>query len=114
MSKQIRPLRQGDVLLIPAGRKLPGKLTGVDRDAGRVVLAYGEVTGHAHAIADNRAALYSDAATDRIFLEITAGLSGAPAALEHEEHATVTIDPGVYEVRRQREYQPAANRLVAD
>jgi hypothetical protein len=49
--KQVVQYRQGDVFLervasIPKGAKP------VKRDAGRVVLAYGEVTGHAHAIAD--------------------------------------------------------------
>lgn len=43
--------RQGDVLLRPV-TKTPGNLKKVPLDKGRVILAYGEVTGHAHAIAD--------------------------------------------------------------
>ena len=47
--------RQGDVL-IRRLKKLPPEPEGgsekVERDNGRVVLAYGEVTGHAHAIHD--------------------------------------------------------------
>ena len=45
-----RQYRQGDVLLIPTDA-IPEKAKRVTRDAGRIVLAYGEVTGHAHAIA---------------------------------------------------------------
>ena len=42
--------RQGDVLL-RAIDAIPDSATfTVERDAGRIVLAYGEVTGHAHAI----------------------------------------------------------------
>jgi len=41
--------RQGDVLLIRVDA-LPTGLREIPRDRGRVVLAYGETTGHAHAI----------------------------------------------------------------
>jgi hypothetical protein len=105
-----RPLRQGDVLLVP-GVALPAAAKPVARDAGRVVLAYGEVTGHAHAVLDRTATLYQD--TDRRFLEIVAGLD--VAELTHEEHGTITLTPDtVYEVRRQREYWPEATRNIAD
>ena len=50
-----RQVRQGDVLLVPASR--PGDAKPVGRDCGRVVLAYGEVTGHAHAIRSHGATL---------------------------------------------------------
>lgn len=110
-------LRQGDVLLVPVSSR-PGTFKEVPRDAGRVVLAYGEVTGHAHAILDERARLFTDLRdSDRRFLEITAGLgdlAALPAQLEHEEHATITVAPGHYEVRRQREHWPEQDRLVAD
>jgi hypothetical protein len=95
--------RQGDVLLIrrqgpPAakGRKVP-------REDGRIVLAHGEVTGHAHAIEADHAELY-EASDGTRWLEV----SGEPATLTHEEHGAVTLDPGIYEVRRQREYVPRA------
>lgn len=44
-----RLYRQGDVPLVPC-RKPSGSLQGKARDNGKVILAYGEVTGHAHAI----------------------------------------------------------------
>jgi hypothetical protein len=43
--------RQGDVL-VQRVTSIPEGDTAVARDNGRVVLAYGEVTGHAHAIAE--------------------------------------------------------------
>jgi len=100
--------RQGDVLLITTDQIPPG-LTSVPRDRGRVVLAYGEATGHAHAISEPGAELLSDAEVDRRFLVLA-----AQAVLTHPEHAPITLPAGSYQVRRQREYTPEAVRPVAD
>lgn len=101
--------RQGDVLIVPV-KSLPKNLDPVDREQGRVVLAHGEVTGHAHAIKDRNAALFRDPKLAAIFMHV----SDDPVALEHEEHATITIPPGNYRVICQREYSPEAIRNVAD
>jgi hypothetical protein len=102
--------RQGDVLII-ATRKIPNGLTPVKRDKGRVVLAYGEITGHAHAIASRDARLLEGEDLNVRFLEV---LADGGVALRHEEHATITIPRGTYRVVRQREYAPDAIRNVAD
>jgi hypothetical protein len=102
--------RQGDVLIerIPSLPKGAKKLA---RENGRIILAHGEVTGHAHAICAPNADLYSAVdAGDVTFLEIRA----AAAALKHDEHATVNLPRGTYAVRRQREYSPEEIRRVAD
>ncbi len=104
--------RQGDVAIIPV-EVVPKGIKPVARDAGRIVLAYGEVTGHAHAIASADAELFASPgatadAVDR-FLRVRSSV-----ALEHEEHATITIPAGDYIVRRQREYDPELARRVAD
>src|SRR3990172_6166118 len=39
-----QPIRQGDVYLVPVDA-IPAKITPVARDAGRIILAYGEGTG---------------------------------------------------------------------
>lgn len=101
--------RQGDVLIVPI-QSTPVRLDAIGRDGGRVVLAHGEVTGHAHAIRADGAALYRDAELN-VFLMVT-GLD--PVALEHAEHDTIMIPPGQYRVVRQREYSPEAVRDVAD
>lgn len=100
--------RQGDVLLIRT-RKTLGAAQPVPRDHGRVVLAYGEVTGHAHVIDDTLAELFEEK-DGLIYLRVTA----STVALRHEEHGTVTLPRGTYRVVRQREYSPAATRRVAD
>lgn len=106
--------RQGDVLIV-ATDHIPAGAKPLPRDPhGRVVLAYGEVTGHAHALLDHHVTLHAltDRDVDDRFLEIV----GADARLVHEEHGSITLPPGSYIVRRQREYTPAdmAPSMVAD
>jgi hypothetical protein len=74
---------------------------------GRVVLAEGEATGHAHAIRAAGVALCMYG-IQRI-LEVQ-----REAILRHEEHADIILPPGNYEVIRQREYTPGEIRQVAD
>jgi hypothetical protein len=103
--------RQGDVLLIPVSGELPAGARPVPRDARhRLVLALGEVTGHAHAVAARDAELF-DAPdhADRGFLHIRSA-----SLLTHEEHRAIALPPGLYRVVRQREYSPDAVRRVAD
>lgn len=102
--------RQGDVL-IERISSLPKNRKPVAREHGKVILAHGEVTGHAHAIADNHVAQTASADHPGVtFLEV----SEAMAALKHEEHATIELPPGEYRVTRQREYSPEEIRNVAD
>jgi hypothetical protein len=115
-------IRQGDVLLMLASN-LPADCVEVPLDKGRIVLAYGEVTGHAHAIADHisgaAAAEIADAAISRArlwraptgerYLEVRAAVT-----LKHEEHTHHVIPPGIYQLPTQVEYTPAALRRVED
>lgn len=106
-------LRQGDVLLVlvaavPAGAK---DVTPKDR----IVLAFGEVTGHAHAVypegVKKKSAMPArmwDAGAER-FLQVVSQTS-----LKHEEHAAIPLPPGVYKVVQQREYSPEEIRRVTD
>ena len=105
-------IRQGDILLIPV-TDTPPATTPVPRDNGRVVLAYGEVTGHAHTINADRVTLVTAQQADDLRAWLLVETS-EPVALLHEEHDTVTIPPGIFEVRRQREYSPEEIHVVAD
>lgn len=100
--------RQGDVLVAPLSGAMPGAVTRVKRDAGRIVLAYGEVTGHAHAIHSSDATLWENADGAR-YLEVKRAVR-----LLHEEHAEIRIPAGHYQIIRQREYSPEAIHYVAD
>lgn len=98
---------QGDVLLVPVS-SIPKGAKPVERDNGRVVLAYGEVTGHAHAISELKAKLMRFSGVD--YLEVGSRV----AMLKHEEHGAIEIPKGTYKVIRQREYAFGQGRQVAD
>lgn len=99
--------RQGDVLLI---RDDTASTNGkkIAREGGRVILAHGELTGHAHAIEAKSAEMFELDAVDRA-LKLA-----RPVSLVHEEHDTVKLPAGTYRVRIQSEYSPDAIRNVAD
>jgi len=121
--------RQGDVLIVMVAALAAGAKRR-ERENGRVVLAHGEVTGHAHAIertdvvhydapnAEQAAQqLLADAGftfevspqNEPSFLEIPSG-----ADVVHEEHGTVSLPAGNAVVLRQREYAPEQIRQIAD
>lgn len=103
--------RQGDVL-IRRVKSIPTNVEAVARDNGRIVLAYGEVTGHAHVILDEAAELVRTADTNQRFLRVMAAIG---VSLKHEEHGTITLPKGVFEIVQQREYvAPEITRQVAD
>lgn len=97
--------RQGDVL-IERVDAMPEGATSRKRENGRVILAHGEVTGHAHAVTGPAELFDADRQT---FLRV-----GENAAVVHEEHATIALPPGDYRIKRQCEYTPAEIRRVAD
>jgi hypothetical protein len=99
-------VRQGDVLLIPVD-EIPEAATLVPRDGNRVILAYGEATGHAHGFDAFAASLQE--ADGRRYLRLREA-----AELRHEEHGPITVAPGCYEVVIQREFVPPDPQLVFD
>lgn len=103
--------RQGDVL-VRAVATLPDNVQAV-ANSERIVLAYGEVTGHAHAIDADDAQEFRHADTEGIvrrFLQVFK----QGANLKHEEHAAIPLPPGLYEIVQQREYTPEEVRYVVD
>lgn len=97
-------VRQGDILLLPAAKDAQTAAHVLrPREDGAVVLARGEQTGHTHAIYEEKVRLYATArATDDAVLVVEEN-----AALVHQEHSAIPLLPGVYLVRRQREYSDA-------
>jgi hypothetical protein len=73
-------------------------------ESKRVVLAYGETTGHAHAF-------YGE---DTVVLEGNKLIVKKEDQLRHEEHHAHTVNPGIGEVTIQREYQMGQIKRVAD
>ncbi len=96
--------RHGDVLIGPV-ESVPADA----RPREGLVLAHGEITGHAHRVeTDARAELFE--AGRELFLRVL----GSPARVVHEEHLPIELPPGNYRVWRQREYDPREDRTVMD
>lgn len=110
---------QGDMLIEAVQPlQLTTSPTPTDPD-GSTVIGRGEVTGHRHRFAlEDRVTMFRDDALargvpDDLYVgHIHVGSSGA--RLLHEEHDTITLSPGTYCVRRQREWTSEHVRVVAD
>jgi hypothetical protein len=116
-------VRQGDVLLVPVSH-LPDGCVLAQGQSRKIVLALGEATGHHHRIEDHvigpeaaaeiaeaaiaRARLYVAPNGDR-FLDVS-----EPVTLLHEEHESVALPPGLYEIPVQMEYDESLMREVQD
>jgi hypothetical protein len=117
--------RQGDVLLERVDHALSPEAKLRPRDHGRVVLAYGETTAHAHALDGALTELFEEK-DGLLYLRV-----GAPDTLrsvgthtmeDAGRHDPIELAPGLYRVAdpakaghaSQREYHPAEIRRVAD
>ena len=106
--------RQGDLLFVRLDQEIDG--TEVPRDRrGRIVLAEGEATGHAHAVLDREARLL-EPEFEELVLDVWAQ-DGVDVV--HEEHAPIHLDRGFWSVVRQREFDYTApawrqGRWIAD
>jgi hypothetical protein len=91
--------RQGDVLLVAVGpilREQWRPFRETNHPADRVVLAFGEATGHMHQIKSRAAEVYRMGGARFLHL-------GESASLTHEEHGAVELPAGSYQVVQQRE-----------
>lgn len=103
--------RQGDVLLMRVDT-LPEGLTDITPKKGRVVLQFGENTGHAHAFYDRGVHVFArDAKAPRPeYLRVV-----KTAKLLHEEHSPATLPPGLYRLPAQVEHgDDLEPRIVED
>lgn len=129
--------RHGDILLIKID-KLPENIKFKTRK-DKVILE-GEVTGHAHRLKGNAKILeVAEKIANGFFTDSKMTWDGnnlighiggfvarpksqvigyavvdAPAELTHEEHSTINIPAGIYEIRRQRECDEEQIRFVED
>ncbi|SRR5581483_6102020 len=95
--------RHGDLLLLQVDP--PERADLVERGPA-VVLARGEATGHAHVLTaaepEAEVQILKVPGLEDLVIDLKTG-----AVLSHEEHATLHIPAGYYQLRRQREYAPA-------
>lgn len=104
---------QGDMLLVRIGA-LPAGLEAVAPVDGAYILAHSE-TGHNHVVLERpNVKLFRAMDEFRAYLVV----QDEDVLLEHQRgfdtHQSISIAPGIYEVRRQREYTPQGFRRAAD
>ena len=102
--------RQGDVLVTVVDTEATGKE--VEREEGKIVLAHGEATGHAHSISAMDVTLFMDEKTLARHLDTRGAES---PILDHQEHEAFQLPSDkTIEVVRQMEYRPERLIRVAD
>jgi len=104
---------QGDVMFRRI-EALPTDAQPVEAINGEFVVAHSE-TGHNHVVMERPSVkMFSAMDEFRSYLVVT----DEPAKVEHQRsfdtHQTFALSPGVWEVRRQREYTPEGFRRAAD
>jgi hypothetical protein len=115
----MKVFRQGDVILIPSTRQPSAQAQRVI-DHGRTILAYGEVTGHAHevvTVAPGEVPVDDEVPAQELFQEPDGSrllVCRVPCEVRHQEHAPIALDATTYEVRRQTEWSLDQARQVAD
>lgn len=102
-------LQQGDIIIEKID-SIPGDCKTGKLKQGKVVLAEGETTGHAHRISEVAGVVFKEK-DGMFYLENKEDLQ-----VQHEEHKTVFIPPGTWRVRKVQEYDHFAEeaRAVAD
>ena len=92
--------QHGDVLGLRVS-EMPQGVKKVKPRSGRYILADGEATGHAHAIAIADGVELYEAPDGTMYLK-----TDIETELTHEEHHTQTIAPGIYEIGQVVEVDP--------
>lgn len=104
MQKQYR---QGDWLLIEV-EAIPEDATEENRDErGRLIIGEGEATGHAHAVLEKEAQI-------KVLENMRWLVAGEVVEVIHEEHDTIRLPKGLYELRFQQVYERGEVRQVLD
>lgn len=101
MEKAVVMHRQGDVLFVKVA-ELPAALVEHKSD----VLVEGEATGHAHRFTEGQ---IWQTREGLLYLRAVAG-----SKIVHEEHAALSLEPGYWQMIRQKEYSPEAIQWVRD
>lgn len=104
----MKMIQQGDVCL-EACASIPSQAKEMKMDNGQWVLAYGEHTGHKHALDAEGVECFE--CDGKIYVRVS-----KEAQLKHEEHNQITIPVGVYEVTGVQEFDHFTEeaRRVAD
>ena len=96
-----------DLVLLTRVDEIPKDAVPVKADGRLVILAEGEATGHHHSVDAGSVALLE--VGEKRYLSVK-----EETPLNHQEHAAITLKPGIYEVQRQTEAWRDELRQVRD
>ena len=82
-------IRQGDVLLVPVDNVAPAAAT----TKVQVILAEGEITGHAHRLSAGAGVLEWTEGEDR-FVQVLGAINGALSHEDHDPAPAAVVTPG--------------------
>lgn len=88
--------RHGDLLLKRVDT-IPKKVTKVST----LVLAEGETTGHKHRFVGGQVQVFADETQAPAYVQVTKA-----SQLVHEEHKSLDIEEGTYQIVHEREFNP--------
>lgn len=98
------PIQHGENILVPVTRLPEGKTTEVDS----VIVGHSE-TGHHHVLTSEQPITVVEA-DDRMYVEVV-----LDSLLSHKKtqdaHDTITVKPGIWEIRHKTEYNPITKVL---
>ena len=97
--------RKGDIAFIP-GLQPRGKCKPITDG----IVARGEATGHAHKLLVGPGIELFEDEDGIMWIEV----SEKAASVVHEEHGTISLPTGTWQVRQQREYTPEKIHKVMD
>ena len=107
-----KTIRQGDVVLIEVDSIPEGAVEIQPTKENKIILAFGEVTGHHHRFED----VTEDNPTVKMwavgmvkYIEVM-----TPIMLKHEEHKALNVLPGIYKLPMQVQYSPKELQRVLD
>lgn len=95
--------QQGDVIVEKVD-SIPS--SAVEKEVvSKIVLAQGSATGHAHVINDTtNVKVFSEG--DDMYLSVS-----KETVLSHEEHNSITVEPGNYQIRKVKEFDHFAEEV---
>jgi hypothetical protein len=108
---------QGEIV-IRRVEKLPENVKALEPEMGKYIIGHSE-TGHHHSMTLERKKAYvSNSAPEgmRVLYAVLESTAELVHERGHDTHETISFDPGIYEFRIGREYDPYAElaRQVAD
>lgn len=107
---------QGDVMFKRIN-KLPSDLREIEAKDDKYIVAHSE-TGHHHVIQEQKGVKLYQPVNDNFIAYLVVDNTAKDVRVEHmrgfDTHETIAFSPGIYEVRRQREYTPEGYRRAQD